>query len=174
MGASSSRRGMKRRSLFSGSRKRNVPASNCAQSEPNALRRHAEHEHARVLQPFLDLRRDAVAGLELPFIEPHAQPVLPQPLRDGAHDRLVLRAVAQEDVVCEIVSHISPLAPRFSSYQGAERHGCQPNVGSSAIIGACTARVGQPAPTCRVRKSSLNSDNGPGESPHGQHSQDTL
>ncbi len=37
MGASSSRRGMKRRSLFSGSRNRNVPASNCAQSEPNAF-----------------------------------------------------------------------------------------------------------------------------------------
>ena len=37
MGAGSSRRGMKRRSLFNGSRKRNVPASNCAQSEPNAF-----------------------------------------------------------------------------------------------------------------------------------------
>ncbi|KAF0179326.1 MAG: hypothetical protein FD161_1425 [Limisphaerales bacterium] len=37
MGASSRRRGRKRRSLFSGSRKRNVPDSNCAQSEPNAF-----------------------------------------------------------------------------------------------------------------------------------------
>jgi hypothetical protein len=36
-GASSSRSGMKWRSLFSGSRNRNVPASNCAQSEPNAF-----------------------------------------------------------------------------------------------------------------------------------------
>ena len=37
MGVSSSRRGTKRRSWFSGSRKRNVPASNFAQSDPNAL-----------------------------------------------------------------------------------------------------------------------------------------
>ena len=42
LAASSSRRGMKRRSRFSGSRKRklrlpHVPASNCAQSDPNAL-----------------------------------------------------------------------------------------------------------------------------------------
>jgi hypothetical protein len=37
MGAASSRKGMKWRSLFNGSRKRNVPASNYAQSEPNAF-----------------------------------------------------------------------------------------------------------------------------------------
>ena len=37
MGASSSRKGIERRSRFSGSRNRNVSASNCAQSEPNAL-----------------------------------------------------------------------------------------------------------------------------------------
>jgi hypothetical protein len=36
------------------------------------LRRHAEHEHAGVLQPIIDLLRNAVAGLELPLIEPHA------------------------------------------------------------------------------------------------------
>ena len=29
------------------------------------------------------------------------KPVRPQPLRDGAHHRLVLRAVAEEDVVGE-------------------------------------------------------------------------
>jgi hypothetical protein len=42
--ASSSRKGMKRRSRFSGSRKRklrlpHVPASNCAQSDPNAQKK---------------------------------------------------------------------------------------------------------------------------------------
>src|ERR1035437_2148067 len=37
MGASSSRSGMKRRSMLSGSRNRNVPASNCAHSSPNAF-----------------------------------------------------------------------------------------------------------------------------------------
>lgn len=36
MGEASRRSGRKRRSLFSGSRKRNVPDSNWAQSEPNA------------------------------------------------------------------------------------------------------------------------------------------
>ena len=41
------------------------------------------------------------ARLDLPFIEPRPQPVLPQPLRDGAHDRFVLRTVAEEDVVGE-------------------------------------------------------------------------
>ena len=69
------------------------------------LRRHAEHQHARVLQSFLDLRRNAVAGLENPFIEPHFHPVLPQPLRQRTHHRLVLRAVAQEDVELEFVRH---------------------------------------------------------------------
>ena len=62
---------MKRRCWFSGSRKRNVPASNGAQWEPNALGRHAEDEHAGVLQPFFDLRRDAIAGIDLARIEPH-------------------------------------------------------------------------------------------------------
>jgi|GEM_PF-3472617 len=56
-------------------------------------------------QPFLDLRRDAVAGLEHPFIEPHLHPVRPQPLRKRAHHRLVLRAVAEENVVGESVGY---------------------------------------------------------------------
>src|SRR5215813_4715145 len=76
----------------------------------------------------LDLRQDAVAGTEFPVIEPDAQAVHPQPLCDSANDRLVLRAVTQKNIVCEIVSHTSPLAPLFFSYQGAKRHGCQPNV----------------------------------------------
>ena len=70
--------------------------------------RHAEHEHAGVLQLFLDFRRDVVAGADFPVIEPHAQSVRPQPLRDGAHDRLALRAVAEEHVVGEIVWHKQP------------------------------------------------------------------
>src|SRR6185295_8890641 len=48
-----------------------------------------------------------------------------------------------------------------------------PNARSSARFGACAAKVSQPTSTCGVRKSSLSSDNGPGESPHGQRSQDT-
>ena len=40
-----------------------------------------------------------IAGANLPVTEPHAQPVRSQPLREGAHDRLVLRAVSEEDRV---------------------------------------------------------------------------
>ena len=65
------------------------------------------HERARLLQPFLDLRRDAVAGLEPPFVEPHLQPVLAQPLRQWAHHRLVLRAVAEENVVLKLLPQMS-------------------------------------------------------------------
>ena len=36
---------------------------------------------------------------DLPFIKPHPPPVRSQPLRDGAHDCLVLRAVTQEHVM---------------------------------------------------------------------------
>jgi len=56
---------------------------------------------SEIERPFLELRRDAVAGLEHPFIEPHLHPVLPQPLRQRPHHRLVLRAVAEEDIVKE-------------------------------------------------------------------------
>ena len=54
------------------------------------IRRHEEHQNAGEFQSFLDLRRDTVAYLDRPFIKPHFQPVLPQPLRGGAHVRLVL------------------------------------------------------------------------------------
>lgn len=99
---------MKRRCWFSGSRKRNVPASNCAQSEPNAWADMQSASTREFFEPGLDLRRDAVAGVDFPFIKPHPQPVPTQPLRHPAHDILVLRAVAQEDIVLEIVSHGSP------------------------------------------------------------------
>lgn len=70
-----------------------------------SLRRHAQHQRARLLQAFLNLRRNAVAGLQYSFIEPHAQPVRPQAFGEGAHAGFVLAAVAQEDVVVELVSH---------------------------------------------------------------------
>jgi hypothetical protein len=91
------------------------------------LRRHTEYKHTGMLQPFLDLRRNAVAGTDFPVIKPNAYTVRPQPLCDGTNDRLVFRAVTQEYVVCEIVSHASPLALCSSSYQGDERYNCQPN-----------------------------------------------
>lgn len=75
---------------------------------------HAEHQHARLLQPFLNLR---LAGLGLagvsssqhPFIEPHLQPVLAHSLRQFAHYRFVFRTVAQEKVVLEYFGHGHPL-----------------------------------------------------------------
>ena len=67
--------------------------------------RHAEHEHAGVLQTGLDFCWDAVAGAEFPFIKPDLQPVPPQPLRHVANDRSVFIAVTEENVVCEIVYH---------------------------------------------------------------------
>ena len=42
-----------------------------------------------------------LSRLDAPFIEPHSQPRLLEPLRQPAHARLVLRVVAQEDVVGE-------------------------------------------------------------------------
>ena len=73
-----------------------------------------EGKHARVLQPFLHLARphpgplprgEGIAGLEHPFIEPHLHPVRPQPLRQRAHLRLVLRAVAEENVALKFAGH---------------------------------------------------------------------
>src|SRR5450759_3002044 len=52
---------------------------------------------------------------DLPFIEPHAQPVRPQPLRQRAHDRFVLRAVAEEYVVWELVGHGHFLFTRYGT-----------------------------------------------------------
>ena len=67
--------------------------------------RHAEHQHSRALQPFLDLRRNALARLEQRFIKPQPESGLSKPLCKQAHDRLVLRAVAQEHVVLELLWH---------------------------------------------------------------------
>jgi hypothetical protein len=51
--------------------------------------------------PLLVLRQDAVAGFKNLFIEPHLHVILPQPLGQRAHARVVLRAVAQESVMGE-------------------------------------------------------------------------
>ena len=99
----------------------NVPDSNCAQSEPNALADMQSRAipNSELKRPFLDLGSlrlvpfDAVAGLEHPFIEPHLHPVRPQPLRQRAHHRLVLRAVAEENIVGEIVGHL--FSQRFTA-----------------------------------------------------------
>lgn len=53
-------------------------------------------------------REVAIADADLKFIEPHSKPVRSQAPRDSASDIVVLRAVTQEYVVLEIVSHASP------------------------------------------------------------------
>jgi len=58
-----------------------------------------------MVQPFLDLRGDAVAGLEHPFIEPQPESGLPKPLCQQAYDRFVLCAMAEENVVFERAIH---------------------------------------------------------------------
>jgi hypothetical protein len=55
-----------------------------------------------MLKPILDFCRDADAGLDFSFIEPHPQPICPQLLRDAADDGLVLRTVAQEYIESEL------------------------------------------------------------------------
>lgn len=60
----------------------------------------------RNLNWFLDLRRDAVAGLDLLLVQPHAHAVPLQPRGHVAHDCLVLRAVAQENVKLKFIRHI--------------------------------------------------------------------
>lgn len=75
------------------------------------IRRHAEYEHAGTLQSFLDLRWDAVAGLDLPFLEPHPQPIRPQPLRDVADNVFVLGAVAEEHIEGELLAHVRQSVP---------------------------------------------------------------
>ena len=107
---------MERSSLFSGWRKRNMPDSNCTQSEPNAL---ADMQSTRLRErsspssifaaltpaPLSHPMGEGNHWLEHPFIEPHLHPVRPQPLGQRTHHRLVLRAVAEEDVVGEVVGH---------------------------------------------------------------------
>ena len=67
--------------------------------------RHAEHEHAGALQPLLDLGRDAVARPDGPLVKPHVDAVGAEALGDVAYGVLVLRTVAEEDVVLEGVGH---------------------------------------------------------------------
>jgi hypothetical protein len=63
-----------------------------------------------VFEPFFYLGEDVVAGLEFPVIEPDAEAVGAEALGEGADDGLVLGAVAEEDVVSEIVGHDLPPA----------------------------------------------------------------
>jgi len=118
---------MKRHSLFSGSRKRNVPASNCAQSEPNAFADMQRTSARECSSPSSIFAGMLSPGLSLPLVEPHPQPVLPQPLRDGAHDRLVFGTMVEEDVEGEPVVHErQSRCQRLTSDQMVCRNGSAP------------------------------------------------
>ena len=62
---------------------------------------HAQHQYPRLLQGGFDLREDAVAELDLPFVEPDSHAIRTQPLGQFTDDGLVVGAVAQEYVVRE-------------------------------------------------------------------------
>src|SRR5688572_13284637 len=115
---------MNRRSLLRGSRNRNVPSSNCAHSEPyvftdmqstSTRELSSPSSISFALREFMAQKRSKKGWRDLfcsarirgawayfPLIEPHAQAVLSQALRDRANDLLVLRAVAEENVNFEV------------------------------------------------------------------------
>jgi len=64
-------------------------------------------------------------------------PVRPQPLRQRAHCRLVLRAVAEEEVVLEFVGHDWEVAPMFESWKGGGKGGIRqkaPKIAQSPVF----------------------------------------
>ena len=69
---------------------------------------HAEEEDAGVFEPFLDPGEDVVAGLEFPVVVPDAEAVGAEAFGEGADGRLVFGAVAEENVVAEVVGHALP------------------------------------------------------------------
>jgi len=75
------------------------------------IRRHAENENPRVFQPILDLHRNAVAGLEHPLVEPHPQPIRPQPLCNFADDILIFGTVAQVHVKGVLLAQVGQGVP---------------------------------------------------------------
>ena len=72
--------------------------------------RHAEDQHARVLQPFLNLSWYAVARFDFPFVEPDADAVAFEAFGEVADDGFVFGAMAEEDVVLEILAHACGLS----------------------------------------------------------------
>ena len=82
MGASSSRRGRKRRSLFSGSLETEGIAFQFDQSEPNAFADMQSTSTRERSSPSSIFAGMLSPGLIYPLIEPHLDPVLAQPFRD--------------------------------------------------------------------------------------------
>ena len=77
------------------------------------IRRDAQQQHPGLFQPLIHLQRDDVSRADVPFIEPHPQSRLLQPFRKHSHARLVLRVVAEENVVLEFAGHGNSLLPEI-------------------------------------------------------------
>ena len=67
---------------------------------------HGQHQGARGFQPPFDGQRDGIAGPDHPLIEPDPQPIPLQPLGQLPHRRPVPGAMAEEDVVFEVLRHL--------------------------------------------------------------------
>ncbi|HEX8071310.1 MAG TPA: hypothetical protein VF546_15245 [Pyrinomonadaceae bacterium] len=120
---------------------------------------HAEDEDAGVFEAVFDLGGDVVAGLDLPEVEPDVDAVRAEAFGDGAHDVVVVRAVAQEHVVFEFVSHASPLRPRYKK-TGAGGAGARRQYAPAARASANSfrpprVRVVRPANTIKLQHGGL-------------------
>ncbi len=113
---------MERRSLFNGLRKRNVPASSCAQSEPNAwadVQSTSTRECSSARLPSPVERESGASGL-ISHLSNHT--LSPSARSRSANGRFVLGAVAEEHVERELATDGDPAfrglsrpATRFSS-----------------------------------------------------------
>ena len=56
-------------------------------------RRHAEQEYARLIETLIYFQRDDVARLDIPIVEPHAQPRISESFSKPSHTGLVFRVV---------------------------------------------------------------------------------
>jgi hypothetical protein len=72
---------------------------------PQRRRRQTQHLGSRRLESAFDGQVDVIAWLDDPVVEPHPQPCGAQLFRQPAHPWLVLRVVAQENVVGEAIGH---------------------------------------------------------------------
>lgn len=74
---------------ISGSRNLNMPNLKLRPVRAERIGRHASALHAGAIQALLDLRRNAVAALDLLFVQPHAHAILLQSRGHVAHHRTV-------------------------------------------------------------------------------------
>jgi len=81
---------------------------------PEGAGRHAKNKDSGLLEPLIDLARDAIAGPNLPLVEPDPEAAVPQPFGKAAHDGLVFGTVAEKRVESKtVVGHdVTVLDPK--------------------------------------------------------------